>query len=156
MPNKKGGKKYKKGKSFQSTNRNLVLKENDSEELGQIIAVKGSGRFDVECCDGVTRLGIVRGALRKRLWINLHDMVLTSLWEFEDKKCSIIHKYDENEISKLRKLNQIPKNYRLKSEDQYETFHEDIVDSDDEVKREIPDSESESDSELDDIDLDEI
>ena len=42
MPNKKGGKKYKKGKSFQSTNRNLILKE-EGEELGQVISVKGFG-----------------------------------------------------------------------------------------------------------------
>ena len=83
-------------------------------------------------------------------------MVLISLWDFEDSKCSIIHKYDENEIQKLKKLNQIPKNYRLKSEDQYENFNEELSDSEDERVRDIPESESESDSELDDIDLDEI
>ena len=151
MPNKKGGKKYKKKKAQGQSTRQLILKEEDGEEYGQIIKVKGSGRFDVMCCDGTTRIGIIRGNLRKRLWINNLDMVLVSLWEFEDEKCSIIHKYDENDIYKLKEMKQLPKNFQMKQEEGFDVEEETYNTS-------MPLSSSESDSESsdEDINLDEI
>jgi translation initiation factor 1A len=146
MPNKKGGKKYKKHKSKTLTSRQLILKETDDEEYGQVIKVKGNGRFDVMCCDGLTRIGILRGKLRKRQWIHNMDMVLVSLWEFEDDKCSIIHSYEVSEINKLKELKQIPSNFKIKNDEEFDdskgTFND------------YPQTSSSSDTESDDDDID--
>ena len=37
------------------------------------------------------RIGLVRGTLRKRVWINIGDIILVSLRQFDKNKCDIIH-----------------------------------------------------------------
>ena len=113
MPNNKGGKKYKKNKKFQqNVLSKLVLKNEeegvDDQEYGQIKKVNGSGRYQVFCFDGTERLGISAGNIKKRYRIQIDDIVLLSLWDFQDSKCSIIHKYDEYEVSKLISMKEIP------------------------------------------------
>ena len=152
MPNKQGGRKYKKNKSKQQSTK-FICKTEDDEEYGQITKVKGSGRFDVMCCDGVSRMGIVRGNLRKRVWMNIYDMVLLAKWEFDDNKCSIIHKYDDASVQKLKEMKHIPVNFQIKEESLF-----DDVSSNNPMLPEDTESESDSDpdSDSDDIDLDSI
>ena len=49
--------------------------------------------------DGMTRMGILRGSMRKRVWVNRLDLLLVEPWEFETGKCSILHKYDAYELA---------------------------------------------------------
>ena len=44
------------------------------------------------------------------------------LWDFQDDKCSIIHKYADDEVSKLVNKKEIPPNFKVSSE---EDFNED-------------------------------
>ena len=70
MPkNKIGGKKHKGKKNTVKESKELIIPEKN-ELIGQVTAVKGSGRFDIRCIDGVNRVGILRGTMRKRVWIN--------------------------------------------------------------------------------------
>jgi len=94
--------------------------------------------------------------MRKRIWINNNDIVLFSKWDFStnNDKCSIIHKYDEDEVQKLLKMGEFPENVNLDSdihefEEEKLKYSFDISDS----EEEDGEKESESDEEinLDDI-----
>lgn len=155
MPNKKGGKKFKKGKKnrFSDDKKQLIKKDpEESQEYAQVVNPKGNGRFELLCCDGgKERMGTVCGQMRKRVWINRGDLVLISKWEgmTDDTKCSIILKYSEDEARRLQKEGELPTNFKL-------TLDEfDIENEDDGFDMSDP-SESESESSEEEIDLDEI
>ena len=154
MPkNKKGGKKYKKQKKQFESSKDLVIKQNDLEEYAQVINIKGSGRFDLYCIDGKERLGIIRGKLRKKKWINRLCLVLINKWEFQDKKCSIIHIYDNSDIDILYDLKELPSTFKLQkdneiicddlSPDFYLDFPSDNSDNSDEEEILVDDNDSE-------------
>lgn len=39
-------------------------------EYAQVVKMLGGGRVSVQCYDGVTRQGLIRGTMRRRVWIN--------------------------------------------------------------------------------------
>ena len=155
MPNKKGGKKFKKGKKQSFHTKTMVYKDiKEDQEYGKVIRAMGAGRFDLQCFDGKNRMGILAGNMRKKVWVNKDDIILFSKWEFttEDDKCSIIHKYDLDESRKLQSQGEFPDFIILEEENEFTengssdmiTFSYDApVEDDDEI-------------DLDEIDLDEI
>ncbi len=119
MPNKKGGKKFKKGKkSSNHFSKKLVVKNEEEgvedQEYGKIVKVSGGGRFRVFCFDGKERMGTVCGQMRKRVWVKADDVVLVCPWAgIQDDKCTIIHKYDVDESHKLKDMGEFPKEIQL-------------------------------------------
>ena len=156
MPNKKGGKKFKKGKKQSYNDKKLIYKNpKEDQEYGKVISTCGNGRFQIECFDGKTRLGILAGNMRKRVWVNNDDIVLISRWEFltEGDKCSIVHKYDSDEVSKLQKEGEFPKNIQFESENNF-NISDDMISFD---YNEPKSSSSESsEEEEEEINLDDI
>ena len=158
MPNKKGGKKFKKGKKPSNHfSKKLIVKNEeegvDDQEYGKIVKVSGGGRFRVFCFDGKERMGTICGQMRKRVWVKSDDIVLVCLWTgIQDDKCTIIHKYDEDEAYKLRDMGEFPKEIQLGVTNAFE----------DEVDIMMPPEESEkscdsdSESEDNDVNLDDI
>ena len=56
MPkNKIGGKKHRGKKNTIKESKELIIPEKN-ELIGQVTATKGSGRFDIKCIDGVSRI----------------------------------------------------------------------------------------------------
>jgi len=55
----------------------------------------------LQCFDGVKRLGLIRGKLRKKIWINNGDIILVSLREYQDEKGDVILKYSADEARSL-------------------------------------------------------
>ena len=104
MPNKKGGKKFKKGKKNNQYNEKTLIYRNpkDLQEYAKILKVNGSGRYQVFCFDGTERLGICAGTIKRKFRFSIDDIILISKWDFQDSKCSIIHKYDDDEVHKLK------------------------------------------------------
>ena len=156
MPNKKGGKKFKKGKKQSYNDKKLIYKNpKEDQEYGKVISTCGNGRFQIECFDGKTRLGILAGNMRKSVWVNNDDIVLISRWEFltESDKCSIVHKYDSDEVSKLQKEGEFPKNIQFESENNF-NISDDMISFD---YNEPKSSSSESsEEEEEEINLDDI
>jgi translation initiation factor 1A len=72
----------------------------------------GNARVDAFCFDGVSRLCQIRGQMRKRVWINVGDIVLVSLREYQDDKADIIHKYTPDEARSLKAYGELPANVR--------------------------------------------
>ena len=161
MPNKKGGKKFKKGKKQSFHEKTLIYKDpKEDQEYGKIIGACGNGRFNVYCFDGKDRLGIIAGNMRKKIWINKDDIVLISRWDFttDSEKCSIIHKYDSDEAKKLQKEGEFPENIKLESDCEFnDSIMDDMISFDygNPGDSEEDKSGSESDSE-DEINVDEI
>ena len=155
MVNKKGGKKHKKGKKNNFQTRELRFKE-IGQEYAQIKRCNGNCRFDVFCFDGKERMGVVAGNMRKRVWVNKDDIVLISRWEFttDGEKCSIVHRYDEDEAKKLQKQGHFPENIKLESETDFTEHTEDNLiafEYGDPSASESDDEESSEDINLDDI-----
>ena len=114
MPNNKGGKKYKRNKNQVQENKNTRLKDvNQSQEYAQITKCLGNCRFEVLCFDGKKRMAIMCGKMRKRVFVNAHEIVLVSLREWQDSKCDIIDKYSASDVQKLKQKNLIPKSIKL-------------------------------------------
>ena len=159
MPNKKGGKNFKKGKKNRGDfgSKQLIKDPELDQEYAQVLDPMGNGRFKVLCCDGgKERIGILCGKMRKRVWIQRSDLILISKWEdmTDDTKCSIIHKYSEDESKRLHKEGDLPSTFKLNLDDFDEFIDDNGFDMGDP-------SESESDSESEDvldqeINLDEI
>ncbi|KAK3489451.1 eukaryotic translation initiation factor 1A, X-chromosomal [Neurospora hispaniola] len=70
-------------------------------EYAQVIKMLGNGRLEAMCFDGVKRLGLIRGKLRKKIWINNGDIILVSLREYQDEKGDVILKYSADEARSL-------------------------------------------------------
>ena len=67
MPNKKGGKKFKKGKKDSFQEKQLILKDpKEGQEYAKITRVNGSGRYQLYCFDGKERLGICAGNIKRK------------------------------------------------------------------------------------------
>lgn len=150
--NQKGGKKHKRGKKEDPIDRKLILKDpKEDQEYAKVKKVNGNGRYVILCFDGTERLGIAAGNIKRKTRIILNDIILVSLWDFQDSKCSIIHKYEEDEVQKLKIQGEFPKNIKLDEENE---FSDDVqfsfdMPSDDEEKREAVEEKSESEEEED-------
>ncbi len=40
-------------------------------EYAQVLRLLGDNRVALQCFDGVTRTGLIRGTMRRRVWINM-------------------------------------------------------------------------------------
>ena len=174
MPNSKGGKKYKKGgKKNHSFERQLIYKDpKESQEYAKITKVNGNRRFNVSCFDGVDRLGICAGNTKKRVWINNGDIVLIAKWDFEtdDSKCHIVHKYEDDEVKRLKAENQFPDSIQIEEGNEYGddfednfTFSTELSDdeegkTDSKEKKDIEEKEDEEEDFVEDffVDVDDI
>ena len=107
----RGGKRGKRKGGF-GGKRELVYKE-DGQEYGQIQKLLGSGRMSCMCFDGVERLVKVRGKFKRRVWVNVNDIVLVNVREFEESKGDIVHVYYYDEAKQLKQQGELPKDLKI-------------------------------------------
>ena len=111
----KGGKKKRRCKNEVQVKRSLVLAEED-QAYAKVIKMLGNARLQADCyiklSDGQfkmeTKVCLIRGSMRKRVWINSGDVVLVSIREFDNSKGDVIHKYEPDEVSKLIRKKHMP------------------------------------------------
>ena len=118
MPKKNNKKNSKKSKGYSSVERVLLTKE-PGQEYACILKRLGGPMLSVKCCDGTLRLAKIRGKLMKRCWMKEGDWILVSLRDFNDKKVDVIHKFNEDEVRKLRKSGDIF-DIKIEGEDTFE------------------------------------
>lgn len=109
-----GGKNFKKQKKESNNFQRELIFAEDDQAYARIIKKLGDGRFDCECI-GLDKnlIGHIRGSMRKRVWINIGDIVLVSTRDFDETKCDIIHKYNSDEASCLKGYGELPSNFNL-------------------------------------------
>ena len=118
--NIRGGKKSKKKKNNFNEKRETRVKV-DGQEYAQIKKCCGNCRFDVLCFDGKERKATLCGSMRKRSFVNVNQLVLVSLRDFEDAKCDIIDSYDDNQFRKLKADGHVPDSISIEDEFEEET-----------------------------------
>jgi translation initiation factor 1A len=111
MPNRTGGKNYKKSKQTGSIVKPFIDKQPD-QMYARILRNLGGRNMLVYCNDNKIRLCHICGAMKKFTWLNTGDLVLISLRDFEKKpeagskeyeKGDILAKYDSEHLGKLKK-----------------------------------------------------
>lgn len=81
-----------------------IRKPKRGEIFGIIISMLGASKVTVECEDGKTRVGRIRGKIRKRKWVRPGDLVLLKPWIVQsDERADIIWGYSRTEANWLRK-----------------------------------------------------
>ena len=127
--NVKGGKKFKKKKDDGGGGaddlKNIIFRELD-QEYAQVTALLGNCRLRLNCIDGKTRIGKIRGAIRKKSWISMNDVVLVSLRDFEDDKCDVLLVYKSHEVVYLQKLGEIPSSIKTTDKMDADETNQDI------------------------------
>ena len=84
-----------------------------------------SGNGGVGGASGMA-IGVIRGAMRKKVYINPNDVIIVSVRDFEVDKVDVIHKYTNDEVRELIKLKEIPSN-----------IHDDNISGDGKVEAQI-------------------
>ncbi len=140
--NVKGGKGYKKGKKGNSggAERESAFEfRGPGQDYGRVVRLLGNRRVAIYCNDGVERNCKIRGAMcrgPKKQILNVGDVVLFSLRNFDDPTCGdsdsederpvgltggneggdIILKYEHNQLRQLRKEDGVNPNIFVTSE----------------------------------------
>ncbi|EGD83077.1 eukaryotic translation initiation factor 4C [Salpingoeca rosetta] len=109
----KGGKNRRRGKNQNEPDRRELVFKDEGQEYALVTRMLGNGRCECSCFDGTTRLGHIRGTMRKKVWINKDDIILVSLRDYQDGKCDIILKYTMDEARNLIKNGQLPADTKL-------------------------------------------
>jgi translation initiation factor 1A len=106
----KGGNKFKKmKKGVGEVLAKLEIADKD-QNYAQVISMLGDCRISLKCIINnkvVNKLGIIRGSMRKKKWINSDDIVIVSIRDFEPSKCDVIYVYPKdrkNEILNIKSL----------------------------------------------------
>ncbi len=63
------------------------------EKFGAAELMMGANHIKVRCLDGVTRLGRIKGKIKKKVWIREGDFLIVVPWSFQDERCDIIYRY---------------------------------------------------------------
>lgn len=63
----------------------------------------GANHIRVRCFDGVTRIGRIKGKIKKRVWIREGDVLIVIPWSFQDEECDIIYRYTGPQVEWLKK-----------------------------------------------------
>lgn len=132
----KNTKRYKnrKNKNREKSVKALTLKEDEGQEYAEIIKSLGNRRFECLCFDGESRIGVLRGSMKKNKsnWVTVGDIVLVGLRSFQDNKIDILMKYTSDEVRKLRKIGEIPESTTNDSDNDNE--YDEVVVFEDEVE----------------------
>ena len=148
MRNKGVNRTKKKGKkNFRKKTYSLDdLKKIEGQEYALVEKVYGQGRYLLKCYDKINRLGIRRGKIKKFAKIEMGNLVLVSLREYQNDKCDILHTYTDEDTTKLVDKRFIKRDFINSlvgneddnaDEDLYNT--EDIVNEQDTTIMELPD-----------------
>ncbi|GKT14867.1 Translation initiation factor 1A (eIF-1A) like protein, partial [Aduncisulcus paluster] len=122
----KGGKSRKRGKRESSYDSREIIFAKEGEEYAVIQKKLGNCRMECRCLgDGKVRQCLVRGSMRKKVWVNLGDLVLVSLREYQADVGDIFHRYTPDEVKALQKLGHVPDELVMfEDEDEIADIHE--------------------------------
>jgi translation initiation factor 1A len=99
MPNKKGGKNYKKSKH--ADDEPILYERHEGQMYGRIVKLLGNCNVLVFCNDNKERICHIRGSMRKKVWLGPGDIVLISLRDTEDRG-DVCARYDPRVIHRLQ------------------------------------------------------
>ncbi len=78
------------------------------EMFGIADQIVGGSRIMVVCADGRTRLSRIPGKMKRRMWIREGDLVIISVWEFQEDKADIRYRYTKTQAGNLSRRGLVP------------------------------------------------
>jgi translation initiation factor 1A len=91
--------------------KELVLPA-EGEVLGRVVKLLGSDHILVRCADGKTRIGRIRGTLKRKIWVRDGDVVLIAPWDFRsDDRGDIVWRYTLAQVDWLKANNFLPRDF---------------------------------------------
>lgn len=113
----KGGKSFKAGNTknnSQNTKRELVYADESLfEDYALVKESLGNLHLLLQLSGGTTVTGTIRGAMVRKVWIAVHDVVLVSKRYFakEGSTVDIIYRYTPAEVRELIKCGKVPRTF---------------------------------------------
>jgi translation initiation factor 1A len=77
--------------------------ERNREIFAYAELMMGANHIRVKCVDGVSRLGRIKGKIKKKVWIREGDILIVIPWNFQDDKADIIYRYTRPQVEWLEK-----------------------------------------------------
>jgi translation initiation factor 1A len=75
------------------TVRLRLPKKWNKEQFALAELMMGANHIRVRCSYGVTRMGRIKGTMKKRTWIREGDTLIITPWSFQDAKGDIVYRY---------------------------------------------------------------
>jgi translation initiation factor 1A len=144
MPNRTGGKNYKKSKQTGSIEKPFIEKQDD-QQYGRVLRNLGGRNMLIYCNDNKIRLCHICGAMRKFNWLSVGDIVIISLRDFgkkpeagskEYERGDILAKYDTEHLGKLKKQRDVNQKLFMQLETMDGTILAAIGEKEEKMKRE--------------------
>jgi translation initiation factor 1A len=100
----------KKGKPQEEEEEDVIVRvrlpnKKNREQFATADLMLGANHIRVRSYDGVTRVGRIKGKIKKRVWIREGDVLVVVPWDFQDDKCDIIYRYTKPQVEWLMKNN---------------------------------------------------
>lgn len=92
----------KHGQGKATKNRDVPVAD-QGQEYARVIAMLGNNRVRAKFADGVERTCRIRGAMRRREWVHVGDVVLVAVRDLAGDKADILFAYQPHEVQKLRR-----------------------------------------------------
>src|SRR3972149_12268938 len=74
------------------------------EVFGLVLRTLGAGRMEIECEDGFTRICRIPGKMRKRVWVNVGNLVLIEPWTVQsNERADVIWRYTRTQANWLKR-----------------------------------------------------
>jgi translation initiation factor 1A len=84
----------------------------EGEMLGKVIKLLGSDHVLVRCVDEKTRMGRIRGKLKRKIWIRDNDIVVIAPWDFRaDDRGDITWRYTLSQVDWLKEHGHLAKDF---------------------------------------------
>ena len=95
--------KYYKPKFDANAETTRAKTPRGNEMFGVVESKLGFGRTNVICMDKKIRICAVPGKFKRKIWLNIGDIVIVEPWEYEgDRKGYVTYKYRKGQINWLR------------------------------------------------------
>ncbi len=79
----------------------------EGELFGRVIKLVGGDNIILKSSDLKVRTCIIRGKIKRRMWIRDNDLVLIAPWDFQSDKADIIWRYISAHADKLEQEGQL-------------------------------------------------
>lgn len=93
----------KSGVGEEAVIRVRLPNKRNNEMFGIADLMLGANHIRVRCMDGITRIGRIKGKIKKRVWIREGDVLIVIPWSFQDEKCDIVYRYTGPQVEWLRR-----------------------------------------------------
>ena len=108
MGKKQGGKKKHRGKKQQGEQKKLEILKDEGTQYAKVLERKGGPHLSVRLFSGEIVIGVIRGKMRRRVWMAQNDIILVGIRDFQEGKVDILHKYPEEHVRQLVEMGEIP------------------------------------------------